>query len=125
MVARPTGASGTLIAANIGLALALSALYLVGPTPVLALVALVGWGLVGFGLVSTPLQLLVISIAGPGGDLAASLGASAANAEGSPPAHSSAVRWLPTSAFADLEEDELGAESGRERPRVVSQVAGG
>src|SRR5688572_18940383 len=73
-------ASGTLIAANAGLALALAALYLVGPRPVLGLVALVGWGLVGFGLVSSALQLRVISLAGPGGDLAASLGASAANA---------------------------------------------
>jgi predicted MFS family arabinose efflux permease len=37
-------------------------------------------GLVGFGLVSTALQLRVIELAGRGCDLAASRGASAANA---------------------------------------------
>jgi DHA1 family inner membrane transport protein len=73
-------ASATLIAANAGLAIMLTALYLVGSVPALAVLALVGWGLVGFGLVSTVLQLRVIALAGPGGDLAASLGASAANA---------------------------------------------
>jgi MFS transporter, DHA1 family, inner membrane transport protein len=73
-------ASLTLIAANAGLAAMLAALYLVGTVPALAMLALVGWGVVGFGLVSTALQLRVIALAGPGGDLAASLGASAANA---------------------------------------------
>jgi MFS transporter, DHA1 family, inner membrane transport protein len=73
-------ASRTLIAANVGLTAMLLALYLVGTVPALAVLALVGWGLVGFGLVSTVLQLRVIALAGPGGDLAASLGASAANA---------------------------------------------
>src|SRR4051794_10495690 len=73
-------AGGTLIAANVGVAAMLAALYLVAPIPALTLVVLVGWGLVGFGLVSTALQLRVISLAGRGGDLAASLGASAANA---------------------------------------------
>jgi len=37
------------------------------------------WGLVGFGLVPS-FQLRVITLAGPGGDLAATLGASAVNA---------------------------------------------
>lgn len=73
-------AAGTLIAANAGLAAMLGALYLAGTVPVLTALALVGWGLVGFGLVSTALQLRVISLAGRGGDLAASFGASAANA---------------------------------------------
>jgi DHA1 family inner membrane transport protein len=73
-------AAGTLIVANAGLAAMLFALYLVGPVPALAALALIGWGLVGFGLVSTALQLRVINLAGRGGDIAASLGASAANA---------------------------------------------
>jgi MFS transporter, DHA1 family, inner membrane transport protein len=73
-------ASGTLIAANAGLVAMLAALYVSGAVPALAALALVGWGLVGFGLVSTAVQLRVISLAGGGGDLAASLGASAANA---------------------------------------------
>lgn len=73
-------AGRTLIAANGGMAAMLTALYLVGTVPALTVLALVGWGLVGFGLVSTVLQLRAIALAGPGGDLAASLGASAANA---------------------------------------------
>jgi MFS transporter, DHA1 family, inner membrane transport protein len=73
-------ASGTLIASNAGLAAMLGALYLAGPVPALTVLALVGWGVVGFGLVSTAIQLRVIGLAGRGGDLAASLGASAANA---------------------------------------------
>ena len=73
-------ASGTLIAANAALVVMLAALYGVGPVPALTALALVGWGLVGFGLVSTAIQLRVIALAGEGGDLAASLGASAANA---------------------------------------------
>jgi MFS transporter, DHA1 family, inner membrane transport protein len=72
-------AASTLIVANAGLAVTLLALYLAGPAPALAALALVGSGLVGFGLVSTSLQLRVIMLAGSGGDLAASLGASAAN----------------------------------------------
>jgi DHA1 family inner membrane transport protein len=73
-------ASQTLIAANAGLTVMLAALYLVGTVPALTVLALVGWGVVGFGLVSTALQLRVIALSGPGADLAASLGASAANA---------------------------------------------
>jgi DHA1 family inner membrane transport protein len=73
-------AGGTLILANAGSAAMLCALYLAGPVAALTLVVLIGWGLVGFGLVSTALQLRVIGLAGRGGDLAASLGASAANA---------------------------------------------
>jgi DHA1 family inner membrane transport protein len=73
-------AAGTLIAANSGLAAMAGALYVAGPVPLLTAVAVIGWGLVGFGLVSTALQVRVIGLAGCGGDLAASLGASAANA---------------------------------------------
>jgi DHA1 family inner membrane transport protein len=73
-------AAGTLIAANAALASALGVLYFVGPVPALTALALVAWGLFGFGLVSTALQVRVIGLAGRGGDLAASLGASAANA---------------------------------------------
>jgi DHA1 family inner membrane transport protein len=71
-------AATVLVVANALLALALGAVYLAGTTPVLVALALAGWGLVGFGLVPA-LQLRVVSLAGPGGDLAATLGASAVN----------------------------------------------
>jgi DHA1 family inner membrane transport protein len=69
----------TLVAANVLLVAALGVLYLLGASPVPAAVALGLWGLVGFGLVPS-LQLRVITLAGAGGDLAATLGASAVNA---------------------------------------------
>ncbi|GAA2800110.1 MFS transporter [Nonomuraea dietziae] len=72
-------ASRTLLAANIVLVLALGLLYLTGTIPVLAAVALLVWGLVGFGLVPA-LQYQVATLAGPARDLAASLPASAVNA---------------------------------------------
>jgi DHA1 family inner membrane transport protein len=72
-------ATTTLIVANILLVIALGVLYLVGATPVLVALTLGAWGLVGFGLVPS-LQLRVITLAGAGGDLAATLGASAVNA---------------------------------------------
>ncbi|MEV0521998.1 hypothetical protein AB0I66_01130 [Streptomyces sp. NPDC050439] len=59
--------------------MALLLLQLGGTQPLLVAVALAGWGLVGFGLVPA-LQLRVITLAGPGGDLGATLGASAVNA---------------------------------------------
>lgn len=74
------GAAATLIAANAAVIVVLGVLYVVGSEPGLVVLVLVAWGLVGFGLVSTALQLRVIKLAGAGGDLAASLGASAANA---------------------------------------------
>lgn len=69
----------TLLVANIVLLGALGALYLVGATPVLVLFALAAWGLAGFAIIPA-LQLQVITLAGTGGDLAATLGASAVNA---------------------------------------------
>jgi DHA1 family inner membrane transport protein len=72
-------ASTTLIVANVLLVGALVALYFLGATPILAIVALCAWGLVGYGLVPS-LQLRVISLAGPGADLAATLPASAITA---------------------------------------------
>jgi len=72
------GAAVTLIAANVLLMAALALLYLLGSSPVLAAVLLAAWGFVGFGLVSA-LQLRVVTLAGAGGDLAATLGASAVN----------------------------------------------
>jgi MFS transporter, DHA1 family, inner membrane transport protein len=54
----------------------LAALYWFGSVPAVAILALVGWGLVGFGLVPS-LQYRVTSLAGPGRDLAATLPASA------------------------------------------------
>lgn len=72
-------ATGTLITANVLLILALGMLYLVGAAPVLVAVALLAWGIVGFGLVPS-LQHRVVSLAGPGRDLAATLPASAVTA---------------------------------------------
>ncbi|MEV0197868.1 MFS transporter [Nonomuraea sp. NPDC050691] len=69
----------TLLAANVVLVLALGLLYLAGAVPALAAVALLVWGLVGFGLVPA-LQYRVATLAGPARDLAASLPASAVNA---------------------------------------------
>lgn len=69
----------TLVVANALLIVALGALYLLGASPIVAGVALGLWGLVGFGLVPS-LQLRVITLAGQGGDFAATLGASAVNA---------------------------------------------
>ncbi|WP_267959180.1 MFS transporter [Streptomyces sp. NRRL S-1813] len=72
-------ASGTLLVGNGVLVLALGGLYLSGPHPLFVAVALAAWGLVGMGITPS-LQLRVISLAGEGGDLAATLGASAVNA---------------------------------------------
>jgi DHA1 family inner membrane transport protein len=72
-------ATTTLMVGNALLILTFGGLYLVGSRPLLVALALAGWGLVGFGLVPS-LQLRVISLAGPGADLAATLPASALNA---------------------------------------------
>jgi DHA1 family inner membrane transport protein len=73
------GAARTLIVANLVLVAAFVVLYLIGATPILVALVLAVWGLVGFGLVPS-LQLRVITLSGPGADLAATLGASAVNA---------------------------------------------
>lgn len=72
-------ATGALVVANVVLILALGLLYLIGSAPVLVALTLVLWGLVGIGLVPS-LQYRVIGLAGPGGNLAATLPASAINA---------------------------------------------
>jgi DHA1 family inner membrane transport protein len=72
-------ASRTLLTANVVLVLSLGLLYLTGTVPAVAAVALLAWGLVGFGLVPA-LQYRVATLAGPARDLAASLPASAVNA---------------------------------------------
>lgn len=71
-------ASLTLTVANALLTAVLALLYLSGSIPVLAALLLAAWGAVGFGFVPA-LQLRIVSLAGPGGDLAATLGASAVN----------------------------------------------
>jgi DHA1 family inner membrane transport protein len=71
--------SGTLVKGNLILVLALVALYVTGALPVVTAIALVIWGLVGFGLVPS-LQHRVVSLAGPGAELAATLPASAVTA---------------------------------------------
>jgi MFS transporter, DHA1 family, inner membrane transport protein len=73
------GAATTLVVANVLLIVALGTLYFAGSTPVLVALALGLWGLVGFGLVPS-LQYRVVSLAGPGRDLAATLPASAVTA---------------------------------------------
>jgi DHA1 family inner membrane transport protein len=73
------GAARTLIVGTTGTALALLALYLVGASPVLVAVVVLVWGCCGFGIVPS-YQYRVVSLAGPGGELASSLPASVANA---------------------------------------------
>ncbi|MET9377890.1 MFS transporter [Streptomyces sp. NPDC002992] len=72
-------AGTTVIAATVVLALVLTTLFLLGERPVAVAVCVAVWGLAGFGL-APALQLRTIRRAGPGGDLAATLGASAGNA---------------------------------------------
>ncbi len=72
-------ASRTLIGANLLLVPALGLLYFYGDRLVIAGFVLAAWGVIGFGLVPA-LQLRVISLAGCGRDLAATLSASAVNA---------------------------------------------
>jgi DHA1 family inner membrane transport protein len=72
-------ANTTLLVANAALIGSLGALYLVGASPVLVIVALAAWGFAGFAIIPA-LQLRVITLAGAGGDLASTLGASAVNA---------------------------------------------
>jgi DHA1 family inner membrane transport protein len=68
-----------LIGANLLLLPTLAALYFFGAHLAVTAVVLAAWGVVGFGLVPA-LQLRVVSLAGCGRDLAATLSASAANA---------------------------------------------
>jgi DHA1 family inner membrane transport protein len=71
-------AARTLIVATSGVALSLLALYVFGGVGILVALAMLIWGLFGFGMVPS-LQYRVVSLAGPGGQLASSLPASAAN----------------------------------------------
>jgi DHA1 family inner membrane transport protein len=71
-------ASRTLIIGSIGIAVSLLALYVVGPIPWLVALVLLAWGLSAYIIVPS-LQVRVISLAGPGGQLAQSLPVSAAN----------------------------------------------
>ena len=72
-------ATRALTLASAALTVALGVLYLVGSVPVLIALVMVLWGLVAFGLIPS-LQYRVVSLAGPGGALAASFPASALNA---------------------------------------------
>ncbi|MFL6140521.1 MAG: MFS transporter [Labedaea sp.] len=71
-------AGRTLIVGTTGTAVALLALYLVGASPALVALVMLAWGLFGSAMVPS-LQLRVVTLAGPGGQLASSLPASAAN----------------------------------------------
>lgn len=69
----------TMVGCGLALVVALGALSFVGSVPVLTAVVLGVWGLAGFAAVPS-VQYRVTALAGPGGDLAASLPASALNA---------------------------------------------
>jgi DHA1 family inner membrane transport protein len=71
--------SKTLWGGNVLVILALGLLYLVGSVPVLVALVLGVWGLLMFTILPS-LQVRVIGLAGVGGNLAATLSASAANA---------------------------------------------
>lgn len=71
-------ASRTLIVGSVGIAVSLLVLYFVGSIAVLVGLVLLAWGLFAYAIVPS-LQVRVISLAGPGGQLAQSLPASAAN----------------------------------------------
>ena len=71
-------AARTLVVATAGITAALLALHLVGAVPALVAAVLLALGLVAAGMVPS-LQYRVVELAGPGGALAQSLPASAAN----------------------------------------------
>jgi DHA1 family inner membrane transport protein len=71
-------AGRTLIIGGVGLTISLLALYFVGSVAALVAIALLAWGLFMYSVVPS-LQVRVISLAGPGGELAQSLPVSAAN----------------------------------------------
>jgi DHA1 family inner membrane transport protein len=73
-----TNAARTLIVATVGVAASLLALSLLGTIAILVAPALVALGLFGMGMAPS-LQYRVVSLAGPGGQLASSLPASAIN----------------------------------------------
>jgi DHA1 family inner membrane transport protein len=68
----------TLVVANALLVVALVILIIAGSAPVPAALAMAVWGLAGFAFIPA-MQLRTVTLAGGGGDLAASLGASAFN----------------------------------------------
>lgn len=71
-------AARTLIVGAIGVAASLLMLFLVGTIAVLVALALLAFGLFAMGMVPS-MQYRVVSLAGPGGQLASSLPVSAAN----------------------------------------------
>lgn len=73
-----TNAARTLTVATVGVAVSLLALYLFGTIALVVALALVALGLLGMGT-GPSLQYRVVSLAGPGGQLASSLPASAIN----------------------------------------------
>ncbi|MDG6105546.1 MFS transporter [Dactylosporangium aurantiacum] len=72
-------ASRAILVTNVVLAAALVLLYFAARVPLLVALALVVWGIAGFGMVPS-LQYRIVSLSGPGADLAATLPASAINA---------------------------------------------
>lgn len=72
------GAWRTMVVGNVVVAGAIAGFAAFGGAPAAAVALLALWGLAGFALVPA-FQLRVITLAGPGGDLAATLGASAVN----------------------------------------------
>lgn len=72
-------ATTTLLVAGGAVTAAIGALYLVGPSPTLVVVALVAWGFAGFAI-PPALMLRAVTLAGSGGGHAAMLVVSATNA---------------------------------------------
>ncbi|MFC5002453.1 MFS transporter [Dactylosporangium cerinum] len=72
-------ASRAILVTNAVLVAALALLYVVAEAPPLVALALIVWGIAGFGMVPS-LQYRIVSLSGPGADLAATLPASAINA---------------------------------------------
>jgi DHA1 family inner membrane transport protein len=71
-------AARTLVVGAIGVAVSLLVLYLFGASAVIVVLALLAFGFFAMGMVPS-MQYRVVSLAGPGGQLASSLPASAAN----------------------------------------------
>ncbi|MFF9815286.1 MFS transporter [Streptomyces sp. NPDC014006] len=123
-------AARTLVAANLALVVALAVLHVAGASRVLVALALVLWGVVGFGLVPS-LQYRVGLLAGPGRDLAATLPASAVNAGiavgavagGAAVSHGGATDAVLTGLLVCAAALPATWASGRLRPAVAGQQA--
>lgn len=119
-------AARTLIVATTGLAVSLLALFLAGSIGILVGALLVAWGIFGFGMAPS-LQYRTVSLAGPGGQLASSLPASAINLGiafgsligGAAIAHSSASAAIVTGLVVAVVAIPVAWATSYLRPPVV------